>query len=900
MGSSPSLIRTSEEHETIPSFAPPTPSKWTDIADGTQCVNSMCATADSFWEVLDPNRTAKYVEIRPPIYVIFDAALATSPESSTRIEAIVAEAPSEEWTPSSSMPTSPGRTFMKDSHPALFTLTIVLLLLFGVIMCVICTSLFLLIDQMKHYFVKATSAATVARSKDTNRGIKDGRDIGRPLSVQGGGLDDVEALTVLDDFIFWVGGDGHVRVWRKGHTPAGQRLPKGKTRGRVTCLSAYRGRDNINYIAIGTELGSVQVWDASSRLIVLEKEVCNTRPREVTRLCLGSIGLRTAICVGMVDGCVKVLLLSPANTVPLSVDNSGNIACVLKGHRGPIRDLQLDSRGRLFTGSDDQTTRCWTASENVQGGVNWSLTHTLHGHAAAVTCVRFDVESGLVVTGCANGEIYVWDIDNRKPVVKILPGNARGTSTNEGGHIGEITALLLLRTRQALTSVTYLLCSAASDERVKIWELTLTVPADEGTQVSGRTRSSSASAGTAIHRTVARRESFSSRDRAPLAGSQDVPYGLDENKACAPPSYTANLRYLGQIGQPGCSSIALEGSILLGARTVHDPSRGRNHKGTTGGVRLWEWLHKRKAHAPQTNAAHSEGEWWWEIWMADLTDLKDPTNVFRTLTLGEDELRGMGCVRHSNEGNKTPVTPTHPRGYRLTEEPMSTRGSGRGVARRSSVQGVEDINRSTSSLNPHDQQLSTNTCEGGTILPSTDPSNILPIKHQDTHFGDIIQRHPNRVNPCATDTRSDSTEQSMQPSRRMSTSSARVDDHQIPVDNQSNGQVEGVNIHRDSNDSIDLEHTDSISIASTSVDDSESTFSDSASSIGEDDESVHLPVLQVRAISVSSSAVAIGFGNVVKILLFDGDSEREDGDPKIRNGWVSYDGGGLYGKVHVA
>ena len=76
-------------------------------------------------------------------------------------------------------------------------------------------------------------------------------------------------------------------------------------------------------------------------------------------------------------------------------------------HHAPISTVKASQNGRwLVTGCVDSTIRVW-----AYNGLNLKLSATLCGHDGAhIKCIDVSTECGVVVSGCGQGRVILWDL----------------------------------------------------------------------------------------------------------------------------------------------------------------------------------------------------------------------------------------------------------------------------------------------------------------------------------------------------------------------------------------------------------------------------------------------------------------------------------------------------------
>ena len=126
-----------------------------------------------------------------------------------------------------------------------------------------------------------------------------------------------------------------------------------------------------------------------------------------------------------------------------AVTNAAQLA-ELNGHTAAIRAVAFHANGELVaTASADGTARIWT----VQG----EPIATLSGHERAVSCVVFSTSGELCVTSCEGGEARVWQATSGAPIA----------------HFKEHTGPILTLSFQPGTDV---VLTTSEDRTARIWE----------------------------------------------------------------------------------------------------------------------------------------------------------------------------------------------------------------------------------------------------------------------------------------------------------------------------------------------------------------------------------------------------------------------------------------------
>ncbi|KAI8919148.1 hypothetical protein DFJ77DRAFT_264446 [Powellomyces hirtus] len=891
------------------------------------CENSMCSTADVFWHVIDPDRSAKYVEIRPSTFIVFDMEDSREIHASDGADSTsrpLSEPPKVRWQLSSLRKPSGERRFLTDRHPAVFTVAIVSLLLFCVLLCVLLSGVVLMCTGVKRPFRRTQrrplSTGFEERACDDDSWKRN--CCGSVLTFPTSNGVDVDALSMVDDVVAWSCFQTQVR-YVAGSEDFRRRIVRrqtqGRRRGRIKILETYIFAERV-LMAIGMDNGSVEVWDLDANCLII-KDTC--AGPAVSRIIFGMVGSNLYTFAGKVNGVLSVL------QVPLSHNSSmaqkHPFSTILDKHNGTIRDIYLDWRGSLYTASDDSTVHCWKASNSNVGLLEWSVSHVFLGHKCAVKSLACDSAARLLATGCSDGEIFIWDLETRRPLAKIFRGDSDDDDSLRSGHIGAITKLFVTQTQSGINSAKYVICSAGSDERVHFWELTATVKEDVGNgkpMASNRSRSSSAP--TAAPRNFAvRRDSFVSREPSILSNRQSPGAGRDSKGDDDRVFPLVELEHLGSLHQTGCTTIALHGWLLAGARTV--PILGRATEGkcwTIPGIvrRLWNMIF---ATGPPLENARMEsgGDWVWEVWMTDVRTWKR-SHYLETVFIGKDDLRGLGSATTDDLDEKTAVSHSikkcksrrHPdnrakRSGDSLQMPIGTSLCGRagiltssdteeasanqqlsgsqlaiapqhvngGGAIRENMPGIsgnnEKIDRGPDSARSPDGLLDPNLSlphDRGTT--TSDPVDLQIAVAENTPPPSFLTSTPNRLEPDYA------------PKYIWSDSESQASSSQSASASSTANEREG-SIMPDGTSSEASEDTDRM-------------FQEE-----------QIPVFHIRSISASDAGIAIAFGNSVKVLFFGDDLDearapvRPATDDSAANrrsyGWELYDET-AEGKLHAA
>ncbi|KAJ3172098.1 hypothetical protein HDU88_006912 [Geranomyces variabilis] len=885
------------------------------------CENSMCSTADAFWHVIDPDRSAKYVEIRPSTFIMFDMADVGPKQgnfpATEKATALQNDFAKGGWRLSSLREPSRTRRFMTDAHPAIFMVTIVSLLLACVLLLVMLSGLTLVCMRMRRPFRRKYSMAGAAQDSCPRMSFDrtwERSGSGAVLTIPSGDYEEMDAVSMAGDSVAWISSKtraGYAFGRDECRRRSIPRRRRGRRRGRIEVI-ATQATGSETIMAIGTESGWVEIWNLDSRSLLVEDS--GPTCAAVTRLLFGTVDGSLSCFVGRADGAVSVMLAFPREG---GMDINGRAITLAHRHNGAIRDMYLNQRGFLYTASDDMTACCWAASRNSHGIIEWALSCLLSAHSARLTALACDPTADLLATGDADGDIFVWSTRTGKPLAQILNGRRRrrrrkGSDASERtGHRGAVTALCFapapgFGARNVLRRV---LCSAGADEMVNVWEFSLGFLQDNeisSSAIAAVNRNRSSSAPTPTPRSLSsgstgRRDSRgsevsneSSNGRPFRLSSNGGPHDPDDDAALVGSSSAAavvNLKHLGNIRQPGCTAIAVYGSLLAGVRTLPIPKPGTDSLWTVWSRRFgWDRsTHSDPSRSPDpppqsapTLRAERGQEWAWQVWMTDVSAWEAGPQPVRSVVIGRDHLRGLGSRRAEDE------------------DEVSDEG-GRGSGSSSSGRRKSSSGSSSTASAAETNHAALGGIGGVRRRPRmADDNSSASAGAAGDELGVRVAtaRRPSmgiRGQPLDDPPQMESTGR-----RRASASSSGSD---------------GPSTASTFNETSDSESNSASDEGDDDEDESEeSDYGPSAASrqaennSDNDDERQQLPVLQVRSIAVSDAGVAVAFGTTVKLLLFGGEIGSEiganGGSTQTGDGWVSFQdrdhGGAPSGKVHLA
>ncbi|KAJ3415806.1 hypothetical protein HDV05_004079 [Chytridiales sp. JEL 0842] len=449
------------------SSAPSTPTNETLWED------SMSATADVVWDIINPSRADRYVEIGPPVYitVIKPGDAPNFPHSSSTQEQDAAS--SKNHRGADSDPTSTVGVwkltiegFSMELNPGIFTLLIVVGLLGASLGCIVVTSIMYLYSKKSRLAEKAKlriqlkghgpigswkttggyeGAGRRHGSSSRHRWLGETFKVFSLSSRSEAGLD-VEMLEAGNGAkVAWVEGSGEkVKVWDGARG----------TVVRMKCVGSQGwvkgGRDRLGLVLTlkglgavlgATKSGSLRVWDADTgKEVACRMSLGCGAISGVVVPCLASLGGEAVVvCLG--DGSVKFVrfLKNPVSAAPgeCKLKNKAlglrmeETVWVDSRHIGndspkdvvicPVPNLVIcgcrDGRVEIYriqSSPSDKTASLLATSRSV-----------LYGHSGAVTALSYDPVLDVLFSGSDTGDVIIWHLPTGKEVFFIGGTGAR-------------------------------------------------------------------------------------------------------------------------------------------------------------------------------------------------------------------------------------------------------------------------------------------------------------------------------------------------------------------------------------------------------------------------------------------------------------------------------------------
>ncbi|KAJ3088239.1 hypothetical protein HK102_009194 [Quaeritorhiza haematococci] len=469
--------------------------------------DSMAAAADAFWNIINPSKSDKYVEIQPPTYMTFvysaDSTSSTEPDY-FRDQKISTD----------------GGTNDDGSRMVDWDLLVLMASVVFVLNCTILSCIFL--TSTVQWFSRRRISAEQSKQSQTSSTWQH-KSI-NAMYWKASRHWDVEILHVAEDgTISWSCLDGkiHTRNCRTGWW-ATIADDLSKQHGQPSSL-CYEPKKNI--MVLGTKGGSIVVFLMEhKRVYALPLDIGVGGRQHPNGGGLLEIIRKTAPPVfvsasGIPDKPIFVVTLSEMRVLRLVFDEDGAPLSQVLVHKVNLREsgaictafLGYASDGLILGWQDglveileqDDASLSMSSSPlpssppspvlspaethvgfdhrnaNDGFGAYFVNIRQLQGHKCAVTSLATENDHGLLATGDADGVIKVWDIHSGAELACIgAPEELEGDETEESTtaevfHEAEITFLKFWRSGDML-----LLISASKDETVLILEVT-TSPLEE-------------------------------------------------------------------------------------------------------------------------------------------------------------------------------------------------------------------------------------------------------------------------------------------------------------------------------------------------------------------------------------------------------------------------------------
>ncbi|KAJ3333530.1 hypothetical protein HDU76_007060 [Blyttiomyces sp. JEL0837] len=341
-------------------------------ANSTLWVNSMSVTADVLWDVINPSKSDRYVEIRPPVYLTVVNPGDPAPDSSNQNTSVSNSNDGRKtWKVTID-------TFTVELSPVMFTGLIVSVLLILSLSCVLLTSIIYTRSSKPH------SSSDSGRVMESNQGKR--RNSGTRtlncvvMSFTGSNFRDVEFVDISDHGVISWACDEYLYIYHAA-TARKFRVKDGCIRksDEVTCLQIVSCVESM--VVVGTLLGIVRVWLAETGSWVADLQGDKSPSLAITQI---------ASC------------RSKRQWLHLTLE----LFLVIYGW-GWTSTVQ----SQVFAGTTDGVVRSFDAE--VEGDIFSRM------HLSEVCCMSSDRDGRILVTGSTTGEILVWDVASKKELLLI-------------------------------------------------------------------------------------------------------------------------------------------------------------------------------------------------------------------------------------------------------------------------------------------------------------------------------------------------------------------------------------------------------------------------------------------------------------------------------------------------
>ncbi|ORX41459.1 WD40 repeat-like protein [Piromyces finnis] len=217
------------------------------------------------------------------------------------------------------------------------------------------------------------------------------------------------------------GGDGSIQIWSiKDNNIEQSAVLKGHN-DSITCIAAQV--TNILTISSGSKDGDVKVWYSNGESKTLPK----THRGAVTSIDYSPFSARNLIITGGYDGSINLFDIDKNQCLQSWFENVEMtriyppISCVQFSPNGRfILVSSMDNVIRLFDLSTHKCKRIYIGHKNQEYGNNsiMSVMHTIN--CGIITKGSGSKDHCYIVSGSQDGNIWIWNLQNKKPV-QIIP-----------------------------------------------------------------------------------------------------------------------------------------------------------------------------------------------------------------------------------------------------------------------------------------------------------------------------------------------------------------------------------------------------------------------------------------------------------------------------------------------
>jgi WD40 repeat protein len=388
--------------------------------------NSMSVTADVLWDIINPLKSDRYVEIYPPVYI-------------TIIH------------PGDPIPHLPMKTSEKapfgwkitiDSYsfhisPYMFTGIIVIFLLLFTLSCLLVSSLMYIYSKQS----STISSRNVNINNEKNSVKQNNSSTSssyqtldfRIVSLMGSSSSDIEYVD-SDSLgnVVWGCMDGKLHAWNRitaRHVTMNdcceRLIGNGQSfRDHITCISL--SLDGEGLLVTGTKFGAVFLWNIKTFTLLgkLQSIVPNYLKSVTTITFLKSSDIFHVIVL-FSDGSSKWWKIQSADPLNKTMSFESNSKSFdLSEHGATVLNWYRDEI--VYMGHESGTIFCFeiVARQDVEV-LQDSV--TLRGHSNSVSALCSNTEMSLLASGSVDGEIILWDLSSHTEVIFIA---AAGTMSD--------------------------------------------------------------------------------------------------------------------------------------------------------------------------------------------------------------------------------------------------------------------------------------------------------------------------------------------------------------------------------------------------------------------------------------------------------------------------------------